>query len=95
MHFPKGVISHVDRTKLISWDIKYWRMAAKKLINLCQADNQGACTDVVAHVPTRDEKVERTTLAIADGVQFRVHATLCASDQTATSAFFTARLDAV
>ena len=64
-------------------------------IYLWQAANESTCTDVIADLSGSCKEVQRSPLTVADGVQPCVHAALGSTDQTATSPFFTARLDAV
>ncbi len=52
-------------------------------------------TDVVADLPCGYEKVEGASLAVADGMELRVHAALGSSDQATAPPFLTPRLDAV
>ena len=53
-------------------------------VHFWQAAQQRPCTDVVADLTGGDEQVQRTSLAVADGVQLRVSAALRATDQTST-----------
>ena len=71
------------------------RAMAEQPIGIRQTVAKNPCTDVVAHLPGSDEQVEWTSLAVADGVQFRVHSTLGSADQAAAPPFLTPRLDAV
>ena len=45
-----------------------------------QTAQQCSGANVIADLPGRDEEVDRTTLAVTDGMQFGVHATLGATD---------------
>ena len=64
-------------------------------VNSGQAAEQSPRADVVADLTGGDDQAERTSPAVADGMQLCVHATLGAANQAATSPFFAARLDAV
>ncbi len=63
--------------------------------HLWQTAHQSAGTDVIADLSCRDEEVERSALAVADGVQLRVHAALGPTNQASTPPFFTPMLVAV
>jgi len=52
-----------------------------------QAAQQGSGADVVADLPCRNEQVERTSPAVADGVQLGIHAALGSANQAATPPF--------
>jgi hypothetical protein len=65
-------------------------------IDLWQAAEPRPRADVVADRTCRDEQVERPSFAVADGVQFGIHAAFGATDQAATrNPFFAAMLVAV
>ena len=51
--------------------------------------------DVVTDLTGGDEQGERSTLAVADGVQLGVHAALRPTDQASTPLFFTPILVAI
>ncbi len=60
-----------------------------------KAAEQRPRADVVAHLTGSDEQVERASLAIADGVQFGIHAALGATNQATAPPFLAAMLVAV
>jgi hypothetical protein len=61
-------------------------------IDLRQTAEQRPPADVVADRPCSDKQVERSSLDIADGTQFRVHAAFGATDLASTPPFFAAML---
>lgn len=56
-------------------------------IDIRQAVEQHPCADVVADLPGGDEEIEVASLAVADRMQFGVHAALGAANQAATPPF--------
>ena len=68
---------------------------AKQPPDVWQAAQQSPRADVIAHLSGSDEQIERSPLAVADGVQLGVHAAFGAADQASTPPFLTAMLVAV
>ena len=60
-----------------------------------QAAEQRPCADVIAHLSGGYKQIERSSLAVANGVQLGVHAAFGPTDQAATPPFLTAILVAV
>ncbi len=56
-------------------------------VGIRQAAREGLGSDVIADLPGGHEQVQRATLAVTDRVQFGVHATLGATDQTTAPLF--------
>ena len=52
-----------------------------------QAVEQCPRADIIAHLPGGDEQVDRSSLAVADGVQFGVHAAFGPANQASTPPF--------
>ena len=67
----------------------------KQPFNLWQTADQCAGADVIADLPLSHKQVQRASLAVADGVEFGVHATFGPANQASTPPFFTPRLVAV
>ncbi len=63
--------------------------------DLWQAAEQRPRAYVVTDLPGGDEQVDRSPLAVADGVKFCVHAALCSTDQATAPTFLAAMLVAV
>lgn len=76
---PVGVIATIPEQP-----VDFWQVA-----------EQSPRADVIADLAGGDEQVERPPLAIADGMQFGVHAALGPTDQATTPPFFAAMLVAV
>lgn len=60
----------------------------KQRFDAWQAAEQGPCADIVAHLPRGDEQVDRSSLTVADGVKFGIHAAFRSSDQATAPPFF-------
>ena len=60
---------------------------AKQPIGLGQTTNHRPRASAITHLACGEEQVQRSTLAVANGVQLRVHAALGAAIQTVTPPF--------
>ena len=76
---PVGVIAAISEQPVDFWE----------------AAEQRPRADVVADLTNGDEQVERAPLAVADGVQFGVHAAFGSANQTTAPPFLAAMLVAV
>ena len=64
---------------------------------LCRRETiqQSPCVNVIAALPGGQKHPQRSARSIGNGMQFRVHPALGASDQAAAPPFFSPRLEAV
>jgi hypothetical protein len=68
---------------------------SEKPLHLGQPADERTRPDVVADGAGSQEQVNRTALAVADGVQLRIYAALGSADQAPAPPFLTPKLDAV
>jgi len=59
------------------------QMARLKPFRVWKASQQGRLASVVAHLNRGHEEPDRAAIGVGNGMQFSIHAALCATDQTA------------
>jgi len=68
---------------------------AEQPVHIRYTAQQGPRADVIADLPGSDKQVQRTSQAVANSVEFGIHAALRPANQTSTPPFFAPMLVAV